>query len=371
MDKTGSFSSLFRKAFPSLEDLVKFVGDCEQCKVKYHVLRRAKKSGGVRTIYSPSKDLRIIQEEILRIISSWHVDGCQYGFVEGKSCLDNALSHIHKYKTYWRGKFRTVKVVPKWMLKIDIKDAFPSITSQHLKVLFEDIFSPLLNKAFEEMSPRESRRLYRKLVAQFVRLTTYRGKLPQGIPCAPYLFNLILYRNGTVAKIREKCEERARKFHRRKCQVTPFNLSIYADDIIITSLKDRIPNRFIRDITRIIEGSHIFKVNPDKVRRSSQKYKAHLITGIVLEDRWGSGTNHVTLPQKVRKTYRGKLHRATAILLQGRLPTREEDGLSIYQAIGILGRIKDVFGEKRLPSNLRRVTKDFERTWKEFKAEIM
>ena len=364
--------SIFRKAFPSLEDLLGFLRDCECCEVKYHLIKRPKKGGGVRIIYSPSEKLKIVQEEILSIISHWYVDVCQFGFIKRKSCRDNTRYHIHEYEAKTRRwKKMLVKAVPVWMVKIDIKDAFPSVKSKHLRILFKDIFSPLLKNAFSEISLKENEKIYNNLVNQFTRLTTYRRKLPQGAPCSPYLFNLVLSRGGIIEKIKKKCGERAKK-RRKGCQITPFKPSVYADDIVITSLKDRISNRFIREIIEIIESDGIFKINPDKIRRSSLKYKAHKITGIVLDDRWINGVvGHITLPQKVRGTYRGKLHRATAILLTGRLPSKEKDGLSIEQALGIIARIRDVFQKQFLPSDLKLIVHNFEETWKEFRREIL
>ena len=126
----------------------------------YKVFKIPKKNGGYRTIYEPDYTLKIIQENILtnvlneRIISSY-----AKAYKKGLSLLDNALPHLHQ----------------KIVLKLDIKDFFPSI--DFLKV-------------YKKVFPRN---IYPKAVASLLtNLVTYNNTLPQGAPTSSYISNLVL-----------------------------------------------------------------------------------------------------------------------------------------------------------------------------------
>lgn len=74
-----------------------------------------KKSGGVRTITAPAWCLKHLQRYLADLLSScFEPEDCVHGFVKGRSVLTNAEWHVGKY----------------YVLNIDLKDFFPSITEQ-------------------------------------------------------------------------------------------------------------------------------------------------------------------------------------------------------------------------------------------------
>ncbi|MBI4708688.1 MAG: hypothetical protein HY764_00595 [Candidatus Portnoybacteria bacterium] len=349
------------KKFSSFDGLLSLLEDCRQCEIKYRIKKMPKKGGSKRIIHVPSKEVKEIQWEILDIVKAWQVDECQFGFSPGKSCVDNALFHIHGYDINASGRKIQIRGVPRWVLKTDIEDAFPSVKRKHLETLFRDLFLPLKSyPAFvSATSPDRVDKIYKKLVYQFARLATFKGRMPQGSPCSPYLFNLVLLQSGIVKKLKDKAGERAKKT--KGCQVTAYKISFYGDDITVTSFKDRIPNRFIKEISAIVEEGGIFRLNNEKTQRSSKKYRSILINGITLNDKWKEGGPcFLGLSKKIRKTYRGKIHRVTVILDSGRLPELEIDGINLEKAMGIISRIKDVYRNESLPSDLERVLIKFQ-----------
>lgn len=301
----------------------------------YKKFRRPKKKGGFRYIYAPCDELMFVQEALLRFFYRWQSSGLLFGFQPGRSSEQGAKSHLLEGK------------VPQWLLKLDLEDAFPSITSDILEEMFYDMLS---TSFFAEHGTEK--KICQECVSVLVKLTTYQGRLIQGAPTSPYLLNLVLSRTGLAEKIFAICQNR----------VQPFKFSIYADDFTISSAKLKIPKS---KIIKTIEASGIFKINPRKISLNRIRYRAHVITGIVLT-RNSYGKPKLTLPQKKLKTWRGQIYRATKILASGRLPSEEQDGMTIEQVMGYIGRIKQVCGDG-LPSQIRKTVSSFKNTWEEFK----
>lgn len=126
----------------------------------YRVFKIPKKKGGYRTIYEPDLTLKRIQRNILnnclqeRVTSSYAI-----AYKNGYNLIDNAKVHSKK----------------KVILKLDIKDFFPSIS-------FLDVYK----YAFP-------RHIYPEAVASLLtNLVTYNNFLPQGAPTSGYISNLVL-----------------------------------------------------------------------------------------------------------------------------------------------------------------------------------
>src|SRR5690606_10788268 len=87
-----------------------------------------------------------------------------FGAVKGKDNVDNAKQHQGK-----KYKFTT-----------DLKDFFPSIT----------------NKAVNEMFVSQG--FSHKVSGLLTKLTTYKGKIPQGAPTSSTLANLVFIKTGDI-----------------------------------------------------------------------------------------------------------------------------------------------------------------------------
>ncbi|MEW6518570.1 MAG: reverse transcriptase family protein [Thermodesulfobacteriota bacterium] len=192
----------------------------------------AKRNGGVREILAPKPALKTVQRKILdNLLHRVPLNAHAEGFRKQRSIVSNAQRHIDK----------------KIVIKMDVKDFFPTITYQRVLGLFKAL----------GYSHRVS-----LLLAD---LTTYKGKLPTGAPTSPAISNIISRKmDKRFAKLGEKIG---------------FDYSRYADDLAISSNNIKIIGMipFFRQIMKE-EG---FEINESKIRilRSGTKQS---VTGIVV-----------------------------------------------------------------------------------------
>lgn len=212
----------------------------------YHVYEIPKKSGGMRTIEAPVDALKEMQRVLLdRVL--YPVYGAHYsamGFVPHRGIRKNAEEH-----------FQREHATKQTILKIDLKDCFPSIGSD---VLYSNLLTQLLIKrtrnrwtSFADLTdytytiktehnvlkeyaavntmPGE---IFSKLYFEhmifllgIVYLCTLRERLPQGAPSSPALLNIAL--RPLDASIKKAC------YRAFKEQYSP-TYTRYADDIIIS-----------------------------------------------------------------------------------------------------------------------------------------
>ncbi|MEP6018226.1 MAG: reverse transcriptase family protein [Paracoccaceae bacterium] len=195
----------------------------------YREFRLQKRSGGFRKIRAPYPSLLEVQRWVNDfILKSKRLPNCVTGFREGYSILDNAKMHCNRDE----------------LLKLDIKDFFPSIGfSRVMKVFLEFGYPP--NVAFI-----------------LSKLCTLNDELPQGAATSPMLSNII-------------CEDMDRRIV-KLCKSYRLRYTRYADDVAISGKK--IPEGIRRLFFEIIE-SEGFSVNAKKVRfleRSDRK----IVTGL-------------------------------------------------------------------------------------------
>lgn len=116
----------------------------------YSIFYKKKKSGKYRKIYSPCKELKEEQYKIVKKYGAiYEPPEYVYGFINGRCSAICASNHVKK----------------DWVLTVDIKDFFPSITSKYLKQL--------------ELTDYE------------IDICTLDDKLIQGSPASPLLSNMI------------------------------------------------------------------------------------------------------------------------------------------------------------------------------------
>ena len=212
----------------------------------YHVYEIPKKSGGMRTIEAPVGALKEMQRVLLdRVL--YPVYGAHYsamGFVPHRGIRKNAEEH-----------FQRELATKQTILKIDLKDCFPSIGSD---VLYSNLLTQLLIKrnsgrwtSFADLSdynytaktahsvlkeyavvnamPGEifSRLYFEHMIflLGIVYLCTLWERLPQGAPSSPALLNIAL--RPLDASIKKAC------YRAFKEQYSP-TYTRYADDIIIS-----------------------------------------------------------------------------------------------------------------------------------------
>ncbi|MBX9667869.1 MAG: retron St85 family RNA-directed DNA polymerase [Candidatus Obscuribacterales bacterium] len=210
----------------------------------------AKKSGGGRKIVAPSDDLKDMQKKIaVLLLNKVDLHEACTGYRNGKSIIDNAQPHVGQH----------------FVLNMDLKDFFPSISSNRVTGLF-------YNLGWE-----------RPVAMLLARITTYKGSLPQGAPSSPAIANLLCRRLDT----------RLSNFSR----VRGWQYTRYCDDLTISG--QGTPDSDTDTIYSIIE-SEGFTVNLDKTR-TRFKHQRQVVTGIVVNQ-------EVRIPREQRRLLRAICH---------------------------------------------------------------
>lgn len=213
----------------------------------YRTFTIPKRKGGARLITAPYPLLAYCQNWIyVNILKSLKLHECCFGFVEGKSVLDNANIHVGA----------------KSLLTIDISDFFGSISISRVTKVF--------------MNFGYSNRLSFFLAS----LCCYEKALPQGACTSPILSNII-----------------AKRLDRRLfglAQKLNLKYSRYADDITFSG--DMVPRNLLGILTKIINDEG-FDLNSTKTRFKSGNSKK-IVTGLSV------GGNEVRIIKKYKREFR-------------------------------------------------------------------
>lgn len=238
------------------DDVVDFISTAPH---RYKVYSIKKRNGkGFRVIAQPSFELKNLQRLVLNKVSLvLPVHDAALAYNKGRGIKDNA--EIHKGSEY--------------LLKMDFKDFFPSITSTDLNGLLQSA-----NKfSDEDISLMKNLFLWSKNREEELRLSI-------GAPSSPFLSNALMYEFDTIMH--------------RMCGDDGVLYTRYADDLSFSTNKKgtlfSIPD-FVSNVCRSIEYPSL-EVNNDKTVFSSKKHNRH-ITGLVI-----SNDGKVSLGRK-RKRY--------------------------------------------------------------------
>lgn len=217
----------------------------------YRTFYIRKKSGGVRELSAPHYTLKYVQDWIYQnILKNIKVNYCAHGFRPKKSILTNAKVHVNN----------------RFLLKIDMKDFFPSIDINKVVNIFRSLG-------------------YSNHVSFYLAsICCVNGHLPQGAPTSPALSNII-----------------ARHMDNRilgLCKKMNYRYSRYADDIAISG--DNIESRFADYVKKIIVECG-FEVNDAKVKLYNGN-GAKILTGVSLAN------NRIRLPRDYRRSLQMALY---------------------------------------------------------------
>ncbi|WP_396269510.1 retron St85 family RNA-directed DNA polymerase [Klebsiella pneumoniae] len=218
----------------------------------YHRIEMKKKSGGVRHIESPLKELKAIQRWVLRyILDKLSPSVYAKGFVRKKSILDNAKPHEGN----------------QYVLNLDLQDFFTNVKASHIYTLFKNIG------------------YNNKIAFILTSFCTKGGYLPQGAPTSPALSNLVCLRLDH--RVSTYCKKRALTYTR------------YADDLCISGNKIIILQKasyLIKDII-VDEG---FAINSRKEKFLGPKVRRE-VTGLTV-------TPRITISKKDYCVYRKRIY---------------------------------------------------------------
>lgn len=231
---------------------------------RYRTFTIKKKSGKLRVINAPTKTLKIIQiclNEIFQVF--YDPTDNAFGFVPQRSIADGAKRHINKRYVY----------------NIDLKDFFDTIELYRVKAI-------LANPPINLKDNREDGQSLPYIIAslcchpkEVIRFdkegnskTCLRSVLPQGAPTSPILTNMV-------------CRNLDRRLNglARKYQAV---YTRYADDITFSSERNIFEDdySFIKEMRRIIEEDQGFKINDEKTRLQSSKYRQE-VTGLIVNEK--------------------------------------------------------------------------------------
>ncbi len=245
-----------------------------------------KRGGGERAIWAPMPQLKAAQHWILHnIAEKLPVHGAAHGFLPGRSTLSNAVVHTG------------ARIV----LKLDVKDFFPTVTLARVKGIFRkagyrEQVATLLALLCTE-SPREVVELEGKTYY----LSLGPRCLPQGAPTSPALTNTLCLRldrrlSGLATKVGWR--------YTRYADDMNFSLPIRHEDAPKTGA-------LMGLVKRIVEAEG-FRLHPDKTRvhRGGGRQQ---VTGLVV-----NGDGKPRVPRALRRELRAAVHN----LHQGR-PLKE------------------------------------------------
>lgn len=211
----------------------------------YKEMKIPKANGKSRIIRIPTYKLKLLQKNILHSILELKSDSLHpnvTGFLKWKDIVVNAKIHLHK----------------KYILKIDIKDFFPSIWQDRVYWIFRKLF---------EFNHQNS-----KYLSGFC---TYSNQLPQGAPTSPMLANFaartIDYRVSGIIKA-----------YTKKNKSLKIDYSRYADDLIFSFDGYLNFNKFTEYIISIIIDEWFFP-NYKKIHLFSSWMQQN-VTGIIVNN---------------------------------------------------------------------------------------
>lgn len=220
----------------------------------YHRFTIPKRSGGTRTISSPKGRLRIAQSWVQNeILTKLNLHDAAMAFRPGRSILDNAKLHQN----------RAI------VIRLDLKDFFPSIGFKRIKGLFESfgynegiasILALLTTEAPRATILLDGKRKY---------VTIGQRQLPQGACTSPALTNIL------CRKLDARLTGLAKAFN--------FTYTRYADDCVFsTDNGEANLGTFLAPIRKIIENEG-FVVNAEKTRIMRPQNR-QAVTGLVVNE---------------------------------------------------------------------------------------
>ncbi|WP_413488142.1 retron St85 family RNA-directed DNA polymerase [Shewanella baltica] len=257
----------------SLLDISEFIGkDIEEiisnyltAPRKYKEFKIRKRSGGLRTISQPSKEVKIYQYAIVeKILNNLSIHNSATAYRDARSIYHNALPHKDSA----------------WILKLDFKDFFHSIRPKHLKFFLLD--------ALEGISSIEIDILNHYLF--WMDRTDRKLKLSIGAPSSPIISNIIMY-----------------KFDESVCNIcSKYNViyTRYADDLTLSANSREGLLEAEKELKVLIEETQTpLLVLNDKKRVLIGGHKSKRVTGVVI-----THENKLSVGRYKRKKVRAMLH---------------------------------------------------------------
>lgn len=235
---------------------------------RYKSYKIKKRSKGSRLISQPAKEVKFLQRLVVGILREHlPVHRSATAYEPGASILKNAKVHVHN----------------RFLMKIDFKDFFPSIT--------ENDISNLLLYHLKDIKDDELKMIVRLLVFDDEKKRNKPLVLAAGAPSSPFISNALMCEFDK--KVSEYCIKNKVAYTR------------YADDMSFSTneqnkLKDIYA--FVKEIISNINSPRL-NINNDKTVFTSKKFNRR-VTGLVL-----TSENKVSIGRAAKREIRSGVHR--------------------------------------------------------------
>lgn len=249
------------------------------------IFRIAKKNGGYRKIFHPSKKLKTIQYWLIHsVFSQIPVHDASMAYRDGISILHNA----------------NMRRSSRFFLKMDLKDFFPSIS-------FND-FIPILRDWHANTKPHWALDIGAE---KFIKKVCFyeNDRLAIGYPSSPIISNIVMGEFDSKVSALMADEKYGKVIYTR-----------YADDLVLSTDKKGACAEIKRELHSLIQAtaSPNISVNPHKTRLGSSTGGSASVTGLKI-----CAGGHITIHKKQKDHIRLLL----SLYKKGILQPEEEKSL--------------------------------------------
>ena len=292
---------------------------------KYQQFDIPKRSGGIRTIKAPCKQLKLLQRKLADLLEhcsaqiieeNGRADQIAHGFKKGRSIFSNASPHRNK----------------RWVFNIDLENFFQNIDFGRVRGFFIKDRGFLLNE---------------KVATIIAQIACVDNSLPQGSPCSPIISNMI----GHLIDIHlVKLAKQGGCHYTRYADDLTFssNKPFFPVNIATTSASD--PNLWIpgKELSRLV-GHARFSINNKKTRMQFRDSRQD-VTGLVINRK-------LNVKSEYRRTVRAMVHR---LLTHGHFerPVRVDDGTGVCVISSIAGTTDELHGMLGFIDSVERYNRD-------------
>lgn len=244
----------------SLQDLADFLGvkrgqlayyayyiESDQAYTSFAIRKR---SGKERQIDAPVKGLKDLQRIIYEKFSDEILfRKCVYGYIEDRSILHNSTRHLRQ----------------RWLLRVDLKDFFPTITSGRVAGMFRALPFGMAEKPARALAL----------------ISTKNGRLTQGSPLSPWVSNVIC--RGLDYSL-QKLASKHKCFYSRYADDLFFSTSNGLFPVALAHMNDGESNITIGEELRLAITDAGFSPNEEKTSLKANSQR-QIVTGIVVNSR--------------------------------------------------------------------------------------
>jgi RNA-directed DNA polymerase len=234
----------------------------------YKVYSIAKRGGGFHTIHHPSKPLKALQRWLLvNVIDALPKDPAALAYRKHHSIFGNAANHASS----------------KYLLRMDLKNFFPSITQVDLGKYIAE--RPSLFAGWTAMD-----------IDTVCRIVCRQSVLTIGAPTSPALSNALCYDLDAMLQTLSARQD--------------VTYTRYADDLFFSTIRPDVLRRIEEEVKIVISDLKLpanLRVNPDKTRHSSKR-GARRVTGIVL-----GSDGHPHVGRDLKRKIRALVHKVNSL----------------------------------------------------------